>query len=170
MSEGTLYQRLGGYDAIAAVANDLLPRLIGDALLGRFWQHRAADSIAREKQLPLDFLCSASGGPMYYTGRDMKLSHKGMQISEADWQAFLGHQKATLEAFALPAFRATRRDRICREHQAGHRRSLSAETQNSAQGRSHATDPSFDRGDSDGWQVWARIRLAVKALQASEKG
>ena len=51
----SLYQRLGGYDAIAAVADDLLPRLMNDQLLGRFWQNRAADSIAREKQLLIDF-------------------------------------------------------------------------------------------------------------------
>ena len=36
----TLYERLGGYDAIAAVANDLLPRLQSDPQLGRFWAHR----------------------------------------------------------------------------------------------------------------------------------
>jgi hypothetical protein len=45
----SLYQRLGGYDAIAAVANDLLPRLMNDQLLGRFWQNRAEDSIASRK-------------------------------------------------------------------------------------------------------------------------
>jgi hemoglobin len=99
----SLYQRLGGYDAIAAVANDLLPRLMSDPLLGRFWQNRADDSIAREKQLLIDFLCSAAGGPMYYTGRDMKLSHKGMRITEADWQAFLGHLNLTLSVFEVPA-------------------------------------------------------------------
>ena len=42
------------------------------------------------------------GGPLYYTGRDMKISHKGMKISEADWAAFLGHLNATLEAFKVP--------------------------------------------------------------------
>jgi hemoglobin len=99
----SLYQRLGGYDAIAAVADDLLPRLISDPLLGRFWQHRAEDSIAREKQLLIDFLCASAGGPMYYTGRDMKLSHKGMGISMADWQAFLGHLNTTLTTFEVPA-------------------------------------------------------------------
>ena len=36
----TLYKRLGGYDAIAAVCDDLLPRLMGDAQLARFWQNR----------------------------------------------------------------------------------------------------------------------------------
>ena len=40
---------------------------------------------------------------MYYTGRDMKLSHKGMRIGATDWSAFLGHLQATLDAFALPA-------------------------------------------------------------------
>jgi hemoglobin len=56
----------------------------------------------REKQLLIDFLCSSAGGPLYYTGRDMKTSHKGMRISESDWSAFLGHVNATLEAFQLP--------------------------------------------------------------------
>jgi hemoglobin len=98
----TLYERLGGYDAIAAVASDLLPRLQADALLGRFWQHRGADGVLREKQLLVDFLCANAGGPLYYTGRDMKTSHRGMRISERDWSAFLGHLNATLDAFRVP--------------------------------------------------------------------
>ena len=102
MSKKTLYERLGGYDAICAVANDLLPRLQADSRLARFWQHRGEDGIKREKQLLIDFLCASAGGPMYYTGRDMKTSHKGMKISEADWSAFLGHVNATLDAFKVP--------------------------------------------------------------------
>lgn len=98
----TLYTRLGGYDAIAAVADDLLPRLMSDAQLGRFWAHRAADSIRREKQLLIDFLCASAGGPLYYTGRDMVTSHKGMGISVRDWEAFLGHLRATLDKFQVP--------------------------------------------------------------------
>jgi len=102
MGERTLYERLGGYDAIAAVAADLLPRLQGDPHLGRFWQHRGADGRRREKQLLVDFLCSSAGGPLYYTGRDMKTSHAGMRISEDDWSRFLGHLEATLAAFHVP--------------------------------------------------------------------
>lgn len=98
----TLYQRLGGYDAIAAVANDLLPRLQADPRLARFWQHRGADGAAREKQLLIDFLCSNAGGPLYYTGRGMRIAHEGMRIGEADWSSFLGHLAATLEAFRVP--------------------------------------------------------------------
>ena len=102
MSKITLYERLGGYDAISAVANDLLPRLQADPQLARFWQYRGEDGVKREKQLLIDFLCSSAGGPLYYTGRDMKTSHIGMKISESDWSAFLGHLNATLEAFRVP--------------------------------------------------------------------
>ncbi len=98
----TLYERLGGYDAIAAVAGDLLPRLQSDAKLARSWQHRGADGMKREKQLLIDFLCASAGAPLYYTGRDMKTSHQGMRISASDWSAFLAHLHATLEVFRVP--------------------------------------------------------------------
>jgi hemoglobin len=71
-------------------------------LLARYWKHRGEDGLRREKQLLIDFLCSSAGGPLYYTGRDMKTSHRGMRISEDDWSAFLGHLNATLEAFRVP--------------------------------------------------------------------
>jgi hemoglobin len=102
MQQKTLYERLGGYDAITAVVNSLLPRLQADARLGRFWQHRGEDGVKREKQLLIDYLCACAGGPLYYTGRDMKTSHKGMRINENDWAAFWGHLQATLETFRVP--------------------------------------------------------------------
>ena len=98
----TLYERLGGYAAIAAVANDLLPRLRTDPQLGRFWAHRGEDGVTREKQLLIDFLCATTGGPMYYRGRDMVLTHRGMRISDSDWTVFLGHAAATLAKFQVP--------------------------------------------------------------------
>ena len=101
MSDRSLYERLGGYDAIAAVANDLLSRLQSDPRLARFWQNRGEDGVRREKQLLIDFLCANSGGPLYYTGRDMKISHLGMRIDENDWSAFLKHLNATLDAFRV---------------------------------------------------------------------
>ena len=102
MTEKTLYERLGGYDAISAVVKDLLPRLMSDSQLGRFWENRGADGINREEQLLIDFLCSSAGGPLLYTGRDNKTSHKGMGISESDWEKFIAHLNATLEKFELP--------------------------------------------------------------------
>ena len=102
MSQKSLYERLGGYDAIFAVTNDLLDRMEKDPQLGRFWQHRGTDGVKRERQLIVDFLCASTGGPLYYKGRNMKLSHKGMRISESDWTIFLKHADATLKAFNVP--------------------------------------------------------------------
>ncbi len=102
MTQKSLYERLGGYDGITAFANDLLPRLQGDSQLGRFWQNRGDDGIEREKQLLIDYLCANAGGPVYYAGRDMELSHKGMKISESDWTTFLEHAGATMEALQVP--------------------------------------------------------------------
>ena len=99
----TLYERLGGYDAMVAVANDLLPRLQSDPQLGRFWAHRGDDGVKREKQLLIDFLSANAGGPMYYRGRSMRLCHRGMRINDGDWQVFLGHAAATLEKLQVPA-------------------------------------------------------------------
>ncbi len=94
--ESSLYSRLGGYDAITALADDLLPRLQLDPLLARFWAHRGADGLKREQQLLIDFLCSCAGASTYYRGRDMALTHRGMRIDEGDWAIFMGHAAATL--------------------------------------------------------------------------
>ena len=98
----SLYERLGGYDGLTGFVDELLPRLQSDPALGRFWAHRGADGIAREKQLLIDYLAHSAGGPLYYTGRNMKLSHKGMRISQDDWDAFLGHAGATMSALGVP--------------------------------------------------------------------
>jgi hemoglobin len=99
----TLYARLGGYDAIAAVSDDLVARLRADKQLGRYWANRGADGIRREKQLLIDFLCSSAGDPLLYVGRDMKTSHRGMGVSESDWHIFTSHVQATLDKFNVPA-------------------------------------------------------------------
>jgi hemoglobin len=85
----------------ATVADDLLPRLVSDPQLERFWKHRGEDGVRREKQLLIDFLCASAGGPLYYVGRDMKTSHRGLGISERDWQIFSGHLNATLDKFRV---------------------------------------------------------------------
>jgi hemoglobin len=101
MSDKSLYERLGGYDVIVVAVDEILPRLMNDGQLGRFWQNRGRDGIARERQLLIDYICNAAGGPMYYTGRDMKLLHEGMGISESDWSLFTGHIAAALDHLSV---------------------------------------------------------------------
>ena len=99
----SLYARLGGYDAIAGVVDDLLPRLREDPLLGRFWTSpRSFDTNNRERQLAIDFIAAAAGGPTIYLGRDTKLAHRGMGISGADYAAFMRCLSVTLDTFEVP--------------------------------------------------------------------
>jgi|SRR2546427_13310441 len=94
--ERSLYHRLGSYDAIAAFVDDLLPRLMSDSQLAAYWRGKCKDSLSKERQLLVDFLCSAFGGPAHYAGRDMKTSHDGLAISESDWNVFIRHTTETL--------------------------------------------------------------------------
>jgi hypothetical protein len=78
-----------------------LTRLQQDLQLSRFWAHRGADGVKRELQLLIDYLCSCAGGPVYYRGQDMELTHRRMRISESDWNVFLGHAAETLRKFQV---------------------------------------------------------------------
>jgi hemoglobin len=102
METTSLYERLGGYDAIAAVVDELLQRLFSDPQVGLYWKGRNNDSKKRDRQLLVDYLCQIAGGPVVYTGRDMKSGHAGLGISESDWQVTAGHLSATLETLHVP--------------------------------------------------------------------
>jgi hemoglobin len=97
----SLYHRLGGYDAIAAFVDDLLPRLTNDPQIGIYWKGKCKDSMKKDRQLVVDFLCAAVGGPIHYVGRDMKTSHEGLAISENDWDIFVRHTSASLNDLGI---------------------------------------------------------------------
>lgn len=99
--ERSLYQRLGGYDAIAAVTDDFIGRLVADPQLGRFFTGHSTDSKMRIRQHVVDQLCAATGGPCIYKGRDMKTSHAGLGITEAQWNLGVSHLVATLNKFKV---------------------------------------------------------------------
>jgi hemoglobin len=98
----TLYRRLGGYDALAAVTDDFIIALATDKTLGRFFVGASDNSKMRIRQLVLDQLCAATGGPCVYIGRDMKTSHKGLGITEDDWNIAVKHLVTTLNKHNVP--------------------------------------------------------------------
>lgn len=100
--EKSLYERLGGYDALAAVADDFLGRLEADEKMGRFFIGLSDDSEDKLRQHVIDFLCLATGGPCKYTGRDMKLVHKGLGITKEEWDLSVKFLIATLDKFKVP--------------------------------------------------------------------
>lgn len=100
--ERSLYQRLGGYDAIAAVTDDFLARLTTEPQLTRFFTGLGVDSQKRLRQHLVNQLCEMSGGPCIYTGRSMKATHAGLGITGRDWEAGVKQLIATLDKFRVP--------------------------------------------------------------------
>ena|ERR1051325_721323 len=100
--EKSLYQRLGGYDAIAAVSDDFIGRLATEPAFVRFFPGLSSDSKMKLRQHVVDLLCFATGGPCIYTGRDMKTSHKGLGITGAEWDIAIKHLVETLDKFSVP--------------------------------------------------------------------
>jgi truncated hemoglobin YjbI len=81
--QASLYDRVGGPDAIAAITDDFVAGVLGDRHLARFFTGTVDSSL---RQRVIDLLCQITGGPCVYTGRDMKTAHRGMGITEADWK------------------------------------------------------------------------------------
>ena len=98
----TLYKRLGGYDALAAVTDDFLARLAADPQMAKFFVGLNVESKQRVRQHVVDFLCKSTGGPCLYLGQDMKSAHKGLHITDAEWNASAADLVATLDKFKVP--------------------------------------------------------------------
>ena len=97
----SLYKRLGGYDAIAAVTDDFITRLATDKKLSKFFVGLSDNSKQRVRQHVVDLMCATTGGPCIYLGQDMKTAHKGLNITEAEWQASVDDFTATLDKFGV---------------------------------------------------------------------
>ena len=100
--EKSLYERLGGYDAIAAVVDDFIGRLVADKRFNKFFVGHSEDSLKKIRQHVVDQFCAAAGGPCLYTGRDMRTSHHGLGITNDDWDASAKHLVETLDKFKVP--------------------------------------------------------------------
>ena len=100
--EKSLYQRVGGYDALAAVVDDFIVRLVTDKQFEKFFAGASDNSKKRIRQHILDQFCAATGGPCVYNGRDMKTSHAGLGITNAQWDDAAKHLVASLDKFKVP--------------------------------------------------------------------
>jgi hemoglobin len=101
-TQASLYKRLGGYDALALVTDDFVGRLVSDKQLTRFFNGVSTDSRKRIRQLVLDQLCAATGGPCIYIGRSMRTVHEGLGITEDDWNIAVKLLVETLDKFKVP--------------------------------------------------------------------
>lgn len=101
-SNATLYKRLGGYDALAAVTDDFLGRMLGDPKMAPYFENVDEKGKQRLRQMVVDQLCAATGGPCVYVGADMPTAHKDLQISETAWTVSVGYLTDTLNKFNVP--------------------------------------------------------------------
>ena len=98
MADKSLYERLGGKEAITAVVDDFVGRVAADKRINGFF---AKANVPRLKMMLVDQICEATGGPCKYTGRDMKSTHQGMGITNADFDALVGDLVASLDKFKV---------------------------------------------------------------------
>ena len=98
----SLYARLGGYTALAAVTDDFLAREVKDPAIAPFFKGLEARDVQRIRQHIVDQLCAVTGGPCFYPGKEMKAVHAEMEITNDVWNTFTGHIGETLAAFKVP--------------------------------------------------------------------
>ncbi len=98
----SLYQRLGGYDAIAGFVDLAFPRVAAHPELSHFFRGHATESQYRQRQLIVDRLCAVTGGPVVYIGRPLESVHRGLGITEAQWKTFMQIITAAMDERKFP--------------------------------------------------------------------
>ncbi len=99
--EKSLYERLGGYDALTKVVDEFITQLGKDKQLSRFLVGLSDDSKKKLRQHVVDQFCQATGGPCIYTGREMKTVHTGLKITESDWEIAAKALVAALDKYKV---------------------------------------------------------------------
>jgi hemoglobin len=97
----TLYQRLGGREAIKQVVDDFVANLAADPRVNARFKGLDAAKMAKLQTDLADQICDVTGGPCAYLGRDMKTVHAGMKITEAEWNATVEDLVKTLNKFKV---------------------------------------------------------------------
>jgi len=105
-NQPSLYERLGGVYSIATVVDDFIDRVMADPRLNA---NPAVDEAHHKlppagfKYLATEMVCWATGGPQKYTGRSMADSHRHLNITPQEWEAFMEDFQQTLDKFKVPA-------------------------------------------------------------------
>ena len=92
----SLFERLGGKEAITAVVDEFAGRVLADVRINK--KFAQTDPVRLKAEL-VDQICLASGGPCQYTGRDMKTTHKSMGVTEGEFGALVEDLVGALNKF-----------------------------------------------------------------------
>ena len=100
--EKSLYERLGGYEAISAVVDEFADRLFNDEVVGKRFFGMGNDTRAGFKQKNKNLVCAATGGPCKIISRSAKTTHQGMRIKASEFDIVAGHLVDVLNEFKVP--------------------------------------------------------------------
>ena len=98
-TQKSLYERLGGLDAIKAVVGEFAARVLADERVNKKF---AKTDAARLTHYLVEQVCAATGGPCRYTGNSMKKAHKNMKVTEGEFTALVEDLVKALDKFNVP--------------------------------------------------------------------
>jgi hemoglobin len=101
--EPTLYQRLGGREAIKGVVDDFVANVVADPRVNSRFKGLQPAAVAKLQTNLADQICDVTGGPCAYLGKDMKAAHAGMGITDAEWTATVEDLVKSLNKFKVGA-------------------------------------------------------------------
>jgi hemoglobin len=93
----SLYDRIGGSEAIGKIFDEVGGRMAADPELAKFFQGQSQEALMTQRQRAIEFLCHETGGPCNYSGRPLKEAHASLNVTESQWKAFLKLLTATLD-------------------------------------------------------------------------
>ena len=99
----SLYKQLGGREGIALVVDDFAANVVADERINARFKTLKPEQVFKFKSNLADQICDATGGPCAYVGRDMKTTHKGMNVTEAEWNATVEALVKALDKNNVPA-------------------------------------------------------------------
>lgn len=100
--ERSLYERLGGYDAVSAVVDDFAAKLFDDPVVGARFFGMSDDSREGFRQKNKNLVCAATGGPCQIISRSALQTHTGLGIKASEFNIVAGHLVDTLNKFGVP--------------------------------------------------------------------
>jgi hemoglobin len=95
----TIYEQVGGAEALEGVVEDFYRRVLADDQLAGFF---TGTNMARLKGRQVEFFAAALGGPESYTGAPMRQVHQGRGITRHHFNLVAGHLSDTLTAAGVP--------------------------------------------------------------------
>ena len=98
MSQPTLYDRIGGAEAVAELTDEFYSRVLDDEVLAPFFEHSSIDKL---RLMQREFFSAALDGPVHYTGKPLPEAHAGRGIESTHFSRFVGHLLDTLGRFEL---------------------------------------------------------------------